>query len=85
MLNAFCSNVLSYDEKEIREMYDELYSIQEGSGDDAIKSCTSEFLLMMGFTIEGLSEEQMLDIWKVTGSSVARIYRKVILSREGIG
>ena len=61
-------------------MYGELYSIQDGSGDYAIKSCTSVFLPKMGCPIEGLSEEQMIGIWKLRGSTLARIYRKVILS-----
>ena len=80
MLNTFYSNALSYDEKEIREMYDELYSIQDGSGDYAIKSCTSVFLPKMVCPIEGFSEEQKIDIWKVRVSTVAGTYRKVILS-----
>ena len=80
MLKTFCTNALSYDEKEIREMYDELYSIQDGCGEYAIKSCTSVFLTKMGCPIEGFPEEQKIDIWKVRGSTVAGIYRKVILS-----
>ena len=66
-------------------MYDELYALQDGSGEHAIKSCSSGFLLMMESTNDGLSEDQMLDIWEIVGSTVARIYCKDILSREEIG
>ena len=51
-----------YNQREISEMYDDLYALQDGSGQYVINS-----------------------IWEIVGSTVARIYRKIILAREGIG
>ena len=74
-----------YDTVEITEMYDKIRSINNGSGAYALGNCENVLRLVLGGHIDGLTDEQKMNIWEISGSFVTKIYRKIIANRAGVG
>ena len=66
-------------------MLNSISGIKDGSGIHALNSNTNILHVLLGGHIEGLSEEQMFNIWQMSGESIVKMYRKILSSRKGIG
>ena len=70
-------------EKEM--MINRILCIKDGSGMHALNSGSDVIHVLLGGHIEGLSEEQMFNVWQISGEFIVKIYRKILSSRTGIG
>ena len=49
------------------------------------RRCDNILNMVLGASVEGISDELMLCVWEITGVAVNGIYNKILKNREGVG